>query len=58
VGRTEQLLDLARRVDELEQAADMLKAQLADVIRWLKDLEAQAEPAVTAQRIRDEWDGM
>ena len=50
--------DLAQRVDDLEQAVDALKEQLADVIRWLKDLEARIEPAVTAQRIRDEWDGM
>jgi len=37
---------------------DELKEQLAAVIRWLKDLEARVEPAVTAQRIRDEWDGI
>ena len=49
--------DLVQRVDELEQAVDELKEQLADVIRWLKELEARVEPAVTAQSIRDQWDG-
>ncbi len=46
------------RLMRLEQQVLTIHEKLEKIERMLLDFEKQVEPAITAQRIRDEWDGL
>lgn len=49
--------DHDERLTKLGQQIVAIHEKLDEVIRKIEDLEERVEPAVTAQRIRDEWTG-
>ena len=50
--------DHETRLISLEQQVLAIHEKLEEIVRMLRDLEDRVESAVTAQRIRDEWDGL
>ena len=50
--------DHEERLVSWEQQVLVIHEKLEKIERMLRDLEERVEPAVTAQRIRDEWDGL
>jgi hypothetical protein len=50
--------DHEERLMRLEQQVLAIHEKLEKIVQLLQDLEERLEPAVTAQRIRDEWDGL
>ena len=50
--------DMSARLDDVERDIADLQEQVQDIIKRIDDLEKLVTPAVQAQRIRDEWDGM
>ena len=50
--------DHEERLVSLEQQVLAIHEKLEKIVQMLQDLEERLEPAVTAQRIRDEWDGL
>ncbi len=50
--------DHEERLISLEQQVLDIHEKLEEIVRMLRDFEKQMEPALTAQRIRDEWDGL
>ena len=46
------------RVQQLEQQIQTILKRLERLDKWIHELKKEIEPAVTAQRIRDEWDGL
>ena len=50
--------DHEERLMSLEQQVLAIHEKLEKIVQMLQDLEERLEPAVTAQRIRDEWDGL
>ncbi len=50
--------DNEERLMSLEQQVLAIHEKLERIVRMLQDLEERVEPAITAQRIRDEWSGL
>ena len=50
--------DIEDRLQRLEQQVAAIQKKLDEIVQWIRDLEERVEPAVTTQRIKDEWDGM
>jgi len=50
--------DNEERLRSLEQQILTIHKRLKEIVEMLQDLEERVEPAVTAQRIRDERDGL
>lgn len=46
------------RLTSLEQQVLTIHEKLEEILRMIRDLEERVEPAMTAQRLRDEWDGL
>lgn len=50
--------DHEERLMRLEQQVLTIHEKLKEIERMLQDFEKRVEPTITAQRIRDEWDGL
>jgi len=50
--------DIEDRLQRLEQQVAAIQKKLDEIVQWIRNLEERVEPAVTTQRIKDEWDGM
>lgn len=49
--------DHGERLTRLEQKVLIIQEKLDEIIQMIKNLEERVEPAITAQRLRDEWYG-
>lgn len=50
--------DHEERLARLEQQVLTIHKKLEEIVRMIENLEERVEPAITAQRLRDEWYGM
>ena len=46
------------RLASLEQQVLTIHEKLEEILRMIWDLEERVEPAITTQRLRDEWNGL